>query len=87
MTQERMSEAAQILGELGNGKMANELVKTADEIDQLRADLAAMSEAYLNLPKLIAEECAKIADRHGIYHTGAASAARNIRIQFGLIKP
>lgn len=34
MTPQRMREAAQILGEIGNGKMANELEELAEETER-----------------------------------------------------
>lgn len=43
MTPDRMRQAAQILGEFGNGKMANELIALADHTEKGSVHLGALA--------------------------------------------
>lgn len=70
MTPQRIREAAQILGELGNGKMANELESLADQMAQSR-DWQPIATAPNNIDPLL------------IYENGAMAVA--VRIADGPI--
>jgi hypothetical protein len=88
MTSQRMRDAAQILGELGNGKMANELISLSEEKDKISRDEERLEAAQRQIRELRGrlDAAEAVLEAHAIADPQGITAASLLALRDEIVK-